>query len=315
MADAVLAVLAGTPAKVAAAAINTRTETLIDAIEAYQAAGYQALKARTADHGWYSIRAQFADWDTAEQAAINDLGPRLDHLQDRKLIGEWWFIRKHPCWRLRLRPFGALVPETKAAINAALNELTVSGVLTRWWPVIYEPETASFGGPVGTEIAHSLFSADSHHILAYLRQPSPDVNRKEVSMVLCATLLSAAGLDRFERGNLWNRITELRPLPANTPPSRLEDLTERIRPLVDSNIGSIDPDGPCAFAMPWAAVFRDAGQHLGEATSAGSLDRGIRHVITHLVIFHWNRLGLPALTQGILSRAASQALLPTGNGP
>ncbi|MEU5864612.1 hypothetical protein ABZ815_25830 [Nonomuraea sp. NPDC047529] len=114
MAEAVLAVLAGLPAKVAAGAINVRTETLTEAIEAYQAAGYRALEARTTDHGWYSIRAQFADWNTAEQAAATDLGPRLDHLQDRKLIGEWWFIRKPPCWRLRLRPLGNLVPEAKA---------------------------------------------------------------------------------------------------------------------------------------------------------------------------------------------------------
>ncbi|MEU8356300.1 thiopeptide-type bacteriocin biosynthesis protein [Nonomuraea sp. NPDC048882] len=312
LAEAVLAVLAGTPAKVAAAAINTRAEILNDAVEAYQAAGYQALEARTADHGWYSIRTQFAGWNTAEQAAVTDLGPRLNHLQERKLIGEWWFIRKHPCWRLRLRPLSGLVPEAKAAVNAVLNDLTVSGVLTRWWPAIYEPEDASFGGPVGTEIAHALFSTDSHHILAYLRQPSPDVNRKEVSILLCATLLSAAGLDRFERGNLWNRVSELRPLPANTPPDRLEDLVERIRPLVDCDIGSIAPDGPCAFAVPWAAAFRDTGQRLGEAASFGRLDRGIRHVITHLVIFHWNRLGLPATTQGILSRAASKTLLPTG---
>ncbi|MEV1240739.1 thiopeptide-type bacteriocin biosynthesis protein [Nonomuraea sp. NPDC050022] len=243
---------------------------------------------------------------------MTHLSPRLDRLCERKLISGWWFIRKHPCWRLRLRPLDGLVPDVKAAVNAVLNDLTGSGVLTRWWPTIYEPETASFGGPVGTEIAHALFSTDSRHILAYLRQPPPDVGRKEVSMLLCATLLSAAGLDRFERGDTWNRIAELRPLPTDAPSACLEDLAERIRPLVASPTGSIALDGPCAFAAPWAAVFRDAGQSLGEAASAGHLDRGVRHVLTHLVIFHWNRLGLSATTQGILSRAACEALLPSG---
>ncbi|MEV6153982.1 thiopeptide-type bacteriocin biosynthesis protein [Nonomuraea sp. NPDC052129] len=270
------------------------------------------MEARTADHGWYSIRVQFAEWESAEQAAVTHLSPRLDRLCERKLISEWWFIRKHPCWRLRLRPLGGLVPEVKAAVNAALNDLTVSGVLTRWWPTIYEPETASFGGPVGTEIAHALFSADSSHILAYLRQRPPDVGRKEVSMLLSATLLSATGLDRFERGDAWNRIAELRPLPADAPSTSLKDLAERIRPLVASPTGSIAPDGPGAFAAPWAAVFRNAGRSLREAASADHLDRGVRHVLTHLVIFHWNRLGLPATTQGILSRAAREALLPSG---
>jgi thiopeptide-type bacteriocin biosynthesis protein len=92
----------------------------------------------------------------------------------------------------------------------------------------------------------------------------------------------------------------------------LADLAERIRPLVAARTGSVTPDGPCAFAAPWVAIFRDAGRSLGEAASAGHLDRGVRHVLTHVVIFHWNRLGLPATTQGILSRAACEALLPSG---
>ncbi|MGW3351750.1 hypothetical protein ACWDA3_51375 [Nonomuraea rubra] len=160
MADAVLAVLSGTPTDVAAAAINTRPETLADAIETYQTAGYQALETGAADHDWYSIRIQFPDWESAEQAAMNHLGPRLDRLQD--LISVTW-------------------------------------------------------------------------------------------------------------------------------------------------------TGSCAFAGPWAASFRDAGKSLGEAAAAGYLDRGIRHVLTHLVIFHWNRLGLPATTQALLSHAARAALLPTEN--
>ncbi|MEU6720199.1 thiopeptide-type bacteriocin biosynthesis protein [Nonomuraea sp. NPDC046802] len=313
MAEAVLAVLSGTPAEVAAAAINARAETLAEAVEAFQTAGYQALEARTADHGWYSVRVQFADWESAEQAAVADLGPRLDRLCDRKMISEWWFIRKHPCWRLRLRPLGELVPEVKAAVNTTLNELAVSGVLSRWWPAIYEPEDASFGGPVGTEIAHALFCADSHRILTYLRTPPPDIGRKEMSILLCATLLSAAGLDVFERGNVWNSIAALRPVPIDAPPDRLKNLAEQIRPLVAARAGSVALDGQAAaFITPWTAVFRDAGQSLGEAATAGHLDRGIRHILTHLVIFHWNRLGLPATTQGILSSAARQALLPSG---
>ncbi|MEV0306551.1 thiopeptide-type bacteriocin biosynthesis protein [Nonomuraea fuscirosea] len=309
MAQAVLMVLSGTPTNVAAAAISTRPETLTDAIETYQSAGYQALEAQMANHAWYSVRVQFTDWYSAEQAAVSDLGPRLSELQDRKLISEWWFIRKHPCWRLRLRPLDGLIPEAKAAVNTALNDLTTSKVLTRWWPAIYEPEDASFGGHIGVEIAHNLFCADSRHVLAYLQKPT-DVGRKEVSMLLCATLLSAAGLDHFERGNLWNHVAELRPLPPDTPSDLLQELVERIRPLVAARTGSLTPDGPSAFAMPWATVFRDAGQSLGEAASAGHLDRGIRHILTHLVIFHWNRLGLPPTTQAVLSHAACEALLP-----
>jgi thiopeptide-type bacteriocin biosynthesis protein len=197
----------------------------------------------------------------------------------------------------------------KAAVNRELNDLTTSGVLARWWPTIYEPEEASFGGPTGTDIAHALFCADTRHISSYLRQPSPEVGRKEVSILLCTALQSAAGLDPFERGNLWNSVAELRPLPSNTSPGRLEVMTGQIRPLVDPGTASFTWTGPGAFAAPWAASFRDAGRSLGEAAAAGLLNRGIRHILTHLVIFHWNRLGLPSTTQAFLSRAARQALL------
>ncbi|WP_433513666.1 thiopeptide-type bacteriocin biosynthesis protein [Nonomuraea sp. CA-143628] len=310
LADAVLAVLTDTPVEVAAAALNMRVEDLADAVESYQTAGYRALEDRVADHGWYHLRLHFPDWETAEQAAATALGPSLDHLHDIGLINAWWFIRKHPAWRLRLRPAGGVTPEVRSAIHAVLNDLAVSWVISRWRPGMYEPENASFGGAVGTEIAHDLFHADSHHMLHYLRQPTHEVGRREVSMLLCSTLLSAARLDRFERGDLWSRVAELRPLPADTPPGRLEAMADTIRPLVSAPIGSADPEGLCAFAAPWTEAFRHTGQLLSEAATAGHLDRGVRHVLTHLVIFHWNRLGLSATTQAILSRAARDALLP-----
>lgn len=37
----------------------------------------------------------------------------------------------------------------------------------------------------------------------------------------------------------------------------------------------------------------------------GNLIRGLRAVIAHQVLFHWNRMGLPASTQTTLARAAA----------
>lgn len=316
LADAVLAVFSGTPVDVAAATINTHPGDLADAIEVYQAAGREALQARASDRAWYHVNVRFPDWNTVEQTAAGPLLEHLDRLREREVIDAWWFIRKHPGWRLRLRPRSGVVTEKmRAAVNTVLNELAISAVIERWWPAIYEPETAAFGGPLGMEIAHDLFCADSRRILTYLRQPPPDIGRKELSMLLCSTMVSAAGLDQFERGDLWNRVAELRPLPPDAPTDRLMETAERIRPLVASQSGSVTPEGPCAFALPWADDFRQAGQSLFKASSAGHLSRGIRHILTHLVIFHWNRLGLAATTQGALSRAAAEALLPSGNRP
>lgn len=229
------------------------------------------------------------------------------------MISSWWFIRKKPFWRLRLRLGDKVAPDhARSAVNVILDDLVTSNVISRWWPVIYEPETAAFGGALGIKIAHTLFHTDSRHILSHLRRPSEDgIGRKELSMLLCATMLSAAGLDRFERGDVWHRIAELRPVPAVTPLSKLEAMADRLRPLLAAPIDQAAPAGACAWTISWAAAFGHAGRSLRSAASTGQLDRGVRHVLTHLVIFRWNRLGLSTTSQAVLSRAAREALLPS----
>jgi thiopeptide-type bacteriocin biosynthesis protein len=77
-----------------------------------------------------------------------------------------------------------------------------------------------------------------------------------------------------------------------------------------SNSALFTPSGPIAHAAPWLAAFRTAGRQLGDDATNGHLDRGLRAILTHVVIFHWNRFGLSAASQSILARAAATALLP-----
>jgi len=39
------------------------------------------------------------------------------------------------------------------------------------------------------------------------------------------------------------------------------------------------------------------------------LERGMRNILTYQIVFHWNRIGLPYLTQSILAHAANKAIL------
>jgi thiopeptide-type bacteriocin biosynthesis protein len=68
--------------------------------------------------------------------------------------------------------------------------------------------------------------------------------------------------------------------------------------------------GPAANAVTWLAAYRDAGTQLGEQATHGQLGRGLRAILTHVVIFAWNRIGLSAASQAVLARAATTALLP-----
>lgn len=303
---AVTRVLAGEPLETTATAAGLDPAELADAVDAYHAAGVTALEHRS-DSDWYEVRVSFPDWDTAETTAAYTIGPRLDQLTDAGATTGWWFLRKQPCWRLRFaRP-------DQPAVHKALDELTARGALTRWRPAIYEPETTAFGGPAGLSAIHDLFRADSRGVLDYLRQPEPGLGRRELSLLLLSAVVDAAGLDWFERGGLFAGVARIRPAP-DLGSSRLDALAGNVRGLLalpaEAHTDLFTDRGPVTFAAPWHSAHTLAGRQLREAAAAGRLQRGLRAVLTHIVIFHWNRLGLPAHTQAILARAATEAFLP-----
>jgi len=303
----VLAVLAGAAPATVAASYALDPADLDDAVRTYQAAGLAALE-RCAERTWYQVRVQFPDWPAAEMAGATALGPALDLLRADDAVAGWWFLRKHPCWRLRL------LRADSAAAGRVLDELTGTGVIARWRATVYEPETAAFGGPAGMDTVHDLFCADSAGVLDYLRQdaPAPGLGRRELSILLLSGLMRAAGLDTFECGDVFDRVARLRPAPAST--ARTGKLAGHVRVLlsIPDLAGSelFTPGGPAAHAAPWLAALSAAGERLGQDAGDGRLDRGLRAILTHVVIFHWNRFGLSATSQGILARAAATALLP-----
>lgn len=310
LAVGVLSLLAGADLNTAATDLDVDPVDLDEAATVYQAAGLTALE-RRAEETWYQLNVQFPTGNIAERIGADELGLRLDHLQTRGAINGWWFLRKPPGWRLRLRD--ADIP----AVDQVLGELTEAGALTRWWSTVYEPETAAFGGPSGMEAAHTLFCADSRGVLDYARN-TPDLGRRELSILLINALLQAAGLDWFERGDVFAWVAQMRPVSLDIDTARLDSLTVDVRTLLavpmlpDNELFA--PGGAAAFAALWQSAWQRAGDQLGRAAAEGRLDRGLRVLLAHVVIFHWNRLGLSAVTQGILARAAFQAFLPSGTG-
>lgn len=305
---AVLEVLAGAGTDTAAAHAGLDPADLDAAIAVYQQAGQHALAQQAGPPAWRQLYVQFTDWDKAEQTAADHIAPVLDLAQQDELITGWWFIRKHPCWRMRLLPApGTQLPP---ALADTLDELTADGRVHRWWPGIYEPEAAAFGGDISMTIAHTLFHADSRAILA---PAHGDLGRRELSLLLCATLMRAAGLEWYEQGDVWHRVTRERPLPPDVPAAKVHAMAGSVRQLL---LADTSPTGPMLQsdrtlrpAADWVHAFRHAGRDLGTAARAGTLDRGLREVISYHVIFHWNRIGLPSRTQSILAHAARTAIL------
>lgn len=316
--QAVLAVLAGTPLPTAAAHATLHPDQLAEAVATYQAAGRAALTAQSAT--WFQVRVTFPDPADPETAAATHLAPVLRHAQATGTLGSWWFVRKSPDWRLRLSPAsGKSVTDLRATLRPAFDDLTATGTIHAWSEAIYEPEEYALGGEAGTEVAHRLFAADSGHILDRVHteitsRTPPRLGRREASVLLIVTLLRAAGLDWYERGDVFDRVSHLRPPPAAPPTAaEVQTLATALRRLLTADT---DPAGdlfgsgrPLANLGTWASAFHDAGRALGQAAYTGTLHRGLRDLLAHHVIFHWNRIGLDVETQGSLTAAARETIL------
>ncbi len=316
--QAVLAVLAGIPLPTAADHSALHPDQLAAAVATYQAAGRAALAVQGA--AWFQVRVTFPDSAGAETVAATHLAPVLRHAQTTGAVDSWWFVRKSPDWRLRLSlASGKSLADLRATLRPAFDDLTAAGTIRTWAEGIYEPEDYALGGKVGTEVAHRLFTADSGHTLGRIHseitsKTPPSLGRRELSMLLIVTLLRAAGLDWYERGDVFDRVSRLRPPPATSPTAaEIQRLATALRRLLAADT---DPAGdlfgsdrPLANLGTWASAFHDAGQALGQAAYAGTLRRGLREVLAHHVIFHWNRLGLNVETQGVLAATARETIL------
>jgi thiopeptide-type bacteriocin biosynthesis protein len=311
--EGVLAVLSGSPLDLVAAGLGMATADLADAIKTYQQAGHAALETQVATRDWYQVHVQFPEWAAAEKTVTTNVGPQLQRLQDTGVIAAWWFIRKAPCWRLRMKPcHDVAFVDMKTSANAILDGLTTGGLISRWRQTFYEPETVAFGGRSGMDVAHNLFCSDSSNILDYLRLPQPTMGRRELSVLPRSALFRSAGQEWFECGDIWHRVARMRPSPTDIPTDRLAELVESLRILLTCDTrptsALFGTSGPLAFAAPWAAAFDQAGHALSTAASEGVLEQGTRDILRHHVIFHWNRIGLPSKTQSVLAHAAQTAI-------
>jgi thiopeptide-type bacteriocin biosynthesis protein len=302
VADAVLAILTGRDPADAATAAGLAPDDLADAAQAYHAAGIIALEQREIAR-WHQVRISPSRQQPPELALATIVGPRLDSLTASGAPDGWWYMNKPPGWRIRLR-------NTQPALAGKLfDDLTAAGVITAWTPALYEPETAAFGGHAGMDHAHDLFCADTTGTLAYIRQDDPRLGRREISVLLISAMLSAARLDWHEHGDVFARVAAMRPQPPPGTAGQAAQLAGQLRTLLAMPTAALISENSTAAAR-WHAGFTDAGRRLAEASTCGTLNRGLRAVLAHHVIFHWNRLGLPAAAQAILARAAASACLP-----
>lgn len=264
---------------------------------------------------WRQINVRFDRWDTVEHAALTHLGPALTEAEQAGLLDAWFFMRKaepptshgavwrQPCWRVRLLSLD------KSTSDDALALLHTHVSPTE--PVVYEPEVHAFGGDAGMALAHTLFHQDSRHVLTYLGLvggDDPVVGRRELAMLLASRLFRAAGQDWYEQGDIWARIAQHRRSPDELPPEQVRSLQPAVRRLMTLDTADLvrDTSSGLAFAADWFTAVDNAGEQLAQLARDGLLQRGLRAVLAHHVLFAVNRLGLNPQAQTLLAHAATK---------
>ncbi|WP_176611544.1 methyltransferase, FxLD system [Actinomadura sp. WMMB 499] len=253
------------------------------------------------DLEWRQYNIYFPDRRTAGAVAAHDLRPALVAAQEAGVLHGWWFMRKHP-WRLRYIPRVA----GSSAVAELLDDLAATGRIKAWTPGIYEPETAAFGGNTAMAIAHTLFHHDSRHVLARAAQCSvPPLGLRETTALLCNAMFRAAGLDWYEQGDVWSKVAALRPVaPAASRPQQ----QRAAHRLMTVDIHDLCGSGPLGGYEGWISAFEQAGRALAALAHEGFLTRGLRAVLAHHVVFHFNRASLPVTDQAALAAVLSDTV-------
>jgi protein-L-isoaspartate(D-aspartate) O-methyltransferase len=246
---------------------------------------------------WRQLNLTCSDWRTAEQAAVVGLGPLISSAQDTGALTGWWFTRKGGTWRIRIEsPADGLVEHAIACLLRAEGVRAVT-------ETFYEPETIAFGGSAGMDVAHRLFHADSRALLSRIARPGRDL-RREIPVVLASRMLRAARQDWYEQGDCWARLAAHRDDGSGREPAAATSgaMLTLLTGMADA------PASPLRARPDWGSAFEDAGRRLAELSGRGALDRGLRAVLAHHMLFLFNRHGVAGADQYALAAAARQAI-------
>ncbi|EXU69507.1 protein-L-isoaspartate(D-aspartate) O-methyltransferase [Streptomyces sp. PRh5] len=227
----------------------------------------------TADTDWWHASVSFPGGAVSPEAAQ----ALSSALHDQR----FHFLRKDGGLRLR----------TERPAADLLDSLVADGQASGWVGGIYEPETEAFGGPDGMDVAHEVFCADSRSALAEISNPGA----RERCVLLLSAMIRSAGLDPFEAGDVWAKLSALRP-PVTPPTGPARDrAVAAMRRLMNADAAR-RPDAEPDWAERVAA-FENGGRQLRRLAADGRLIRGLRAVLAHHAIFAFNRAGVSASEQ------------------
>jgi thiopeptide-type bacteriocin biosynthesis protein len=266
-------------------------------------------------HEWLYFRIR-SDITRGRGLLVDEIAPMVREVARILPIEGWWWLFKSdshgPAIRLRV----SVSPDARARVAEAMSAALTASHNEFSMPY-YEPELLLFGGPYGIDAAHEFFCADSAFVASWAereRSTKGALIPEGLSLALVMRLLQAAGLDLFERWDVFHGVARMRVF-GNRKDSRYqpyEALAQRIvsagpNKVVQLYLDNEEQKGDRMLATHVA--FLDAfGRKLSALYSEGFLECGLRELCVPLILFHWNRLLLSPFAHFGLSHAVAEEL-------
>jgi thiopeptide-type bacteriocin biosynthesis protein len=221
-------------------------------------------------------------------------------------ITQWWWLNK---WdplgsavRLRLQvPFDR-IGEAEGEVASRLRRRGLKLSV-----LCYEPELRLFGGAEGIRIAHEFFAYDSGFLVDWARQSDAQqvpMIPPGLSLALMIEFARASGLDLFELWDLFDRVAAKRAVSDEPVSLKCKDLAARVIAATPDAVFSLYGDQQ-PLLSPYRARLHQCAGRLSRAFFQGDLECGVRESLAAMILFHWNRVGLPSKAQAALSRSAA----------
>ncbi|MBL8970719.1 MAG: thiopeptide-type bacteriocin biosynthesis protein [Myxococcales bacterium] len=244
---------------------------------------------------WLQINAT----PSAPEAALLPALAREAELWREQGARDLWLLRKDPGLRLRLRNLEL------AAVRPGLARLQAAGLLSTWFPGVYEPEYHQFGGPAATAAVHTYFAADTRALLLAASSSQRRVSTTVVSLAILNDLFERCLQVHEEVWDVWSNLDAMYRGHARPGAALLPLGLPGLRRL----------GGPTELAL--ADLYEHANTELAAALDAtwrrGELTCGRRSILPYLAAFHWNRHGFEPERMATLSDAMARAWNPKRN--
>jgi thiopeptide-type bacteriocin biosynthesis protein len=246
----------------------------------------------------------------ARHLLVRELAPMLRDVARTNAIDGWWWLFKTdvrgPAIRLRLFARRDAIARVEDDVRSRLAAHGYEFSMPR-----YEPELLLFGGPHGMRLAHELFCADSAFLSAWAEREGKDTGAlipEALSLALTMRMLEAAGLDVFERWDVFHAVAMKRAF-ASTADRRFapyEQLAHRVLTAGHDKVLALYASEGHPELVAHLAFIDAFGPRLSASYFDGLLECGRRELCVPLVLFHWNRLLLSPFAHFGLSHAMTQ---------